>query len=137
MAKYTSRPITVARSQAELMDKFADFSRLQESIDNMPAEARDRIGDVAFTADTIEIKTPQVGTIRLKVVSRTPEQLVLQTEGSPIPLNLEVDLKPEDATHTTVTGAIDVEIPMMLRPMIGPTLQKAVDKFGELFATLA
>ena len=58
MAKYTSRPITVARSQAELMDKFADFSRLQESINNMPAEARDRIGDVAFTADTIEIKTP-------------------------------------------------------------------------------
>ena len=123
--------------RAAQLAQHKDFSRLQESINNMPAEARDRIGDVAFTADTIEIKTPQVGTIRLRAVSRTPEQLVLQTEGSPIPMNLEVDLKPEDETHTTVTGAIDVEIPMMLRPMIGPTLQKAVDKFGELFATLA
>ena len=63
--------------------------------------------------------------------------MVLEAQGSPVPMKLNVALNPVDAASTEVKGSIEVEIPALLRPMIGPTLQKAADRFGELFASLA
>ena len=52
-------------------------------------------------------------------------------------MKLEITFKPVSADSTELQGAIDVEIPMMLKPLIGPTLQRAADQFGDLFANLA
>ncbi len=38
---------------------------------------------------------------------------------------------------TDVTTVIDVEIPAMLRPFVGPKLQQAADKFGEMISNLS
>ena len=62
---------------------------------------------------------------------------MLAAEKSPVPMKLEITFKPITPDTTEVQGAIDVEIPMMLKPLIGPTLQKAADQFGDLFANLA
>ena len=137
MAQYTSKPTVVNRSAAELSAKFADFRVMQESLDNLDEAQRARVGDVAFTEDSIKITTPQVGAITLRAVERTPEMLRLQAEGSPVPMSLEVKFKPLSDSTTEVSGIIDVDLPMMLRPLVGPTLQKAADQFGDLFARLA
>lgn len=137
MAQYTSKPTVVNRSAAELSEKFADFRVMQQSLDELDADQRARVGDVAFTEDTIKITTPQVGEIVLRAVERTPEVIRLQAEGSPVPMGLEVKFKPVGDESTEVSGCIDVELPMMLRPLVGPALQKAADQFGELFARLA
>ena len=52
-------------------------------------------------------------------------------------MNLILEMKPVDAESTELTGVIDVDIPVMLRPLVGPTLQKAADQFGSLFARFA
>lgn len=137
MAKYTSPATVVARSAEELAAKFADFTTLQAAMDNMDAAQRAKVGDVSFTNDSIRITTPQVGEIVLRAVERSAERIRLQAENSPVPMSLIVDLKPVDAGSTEVTGTIEVDIPAMLRPMVGPTLQKAADQFGNLFAGLA
>lgn len=137
MSRYSSKPVTVDRPAAELAEKFGDFSRLGEAIDKMPAEERAKVGDVSFDTDTITITTPQVGAIKLRAIERSPERVLLQAEGSPIPMQLEVSFKPLDSTRTEVSGAIDIDLPMMLRPLAGPAMQKAADQFGELFARLA
>ena len=128
MATYSSRPVVVAQPAEELAQKFADFTVLQQRMDTMPAEQKAAIGEVTFSADTISIHTPQMGEIRLKAI---------EAQGSPGPMKLNVALNPVDAASTEVKGSIEVEIPALLRPMIGPTLQKAADRFGELFASLA
>ena len=137
MARYSSKPAVVNRPAAELSAKFADFRTLQASLDELPADRRAQIGDVAFSEDTIRITTPQVGEISLRAVERTPEKVVLEAEKSPVPMKLEVSFKALDADSTDVEGTIDVDIPMMLKPLIGPTLQKAADQFGQLIAGLA
>ncbi len=131
MAKYTSKPTVVNRPAEELAAKFSDFRTLQAGLDELPEEQRAKVGDVSFTEDTIKINTPQVGEIALRATERTAGRVVLEAEKSPVPMKLIVSFRPE------VEGAIDVDIPMMLRPMIGPTLQKAADQFGTLFANLA
>lgn len=136
MAQYKSSPVTVKRSVDEINNKFADLSVFQNAIDALPDDERAKIGDVSFDKTSISIKTPQVGEIRFQVKSNTPGQIVMEAVGSPVPLNLIVDLLAIDEASTQVTSSIDVEIPAMLRPLIGGTMQKAVDQFGSLFARL-
>lgn len=136
MARYSSRPTRVEQPAEVLAAKFADFTTMQTAIDAMSAEQREKIGPVTFTTDTICISTPQVGDITLRAVERTPERMRLTAEGSPVPLEMIIDVKPLDNASCEVTGAIEVDIPMMLKPMVGPTLQKVADQFGGLFASL-
>lgn len=122
---------------AELAEKFSDFRGMQARLDEMPAEERGRIGEVAFTQDSIVITTPQVGAITLRATQRTPDRVVMQAEGSPVPMSITVEMHPVAADQTEVVGKMDVEIPVMLKALVGPALQKAVDQFGEIFAKLA
>ena len=134
MSKYSSQPVVVKRSAETIAEQFADFRRLQSALDNLPADEKAKVGDVSFTEDTIKISTQQVGEIKFKVDRRTPEAISLKAEKSPVPMNLILEMKPVDAESTELTGVRDVDIPMMLRPIVGPTLQKAADQFGSLFA---
>lgn len=137
MATYSSKPSVVSIPAAVLAEKFGDFRTMQEKLDSMPEAERQRVGDVAFTEDSIVITTPQVGAITLRATERTADRVVMQAEGSPMPMSITVDFHPLSDNETEVVGTMEVEIPAMLRPLVGPALQKAVDQFGNLFASLA
>ncbi len=138
MATYKSKPAVVEKPAAELFDRFSDMTRLQSALDSLTEEQRAQIGQVAFTADSIKIVTPQVGEIAFSVIERqAPSKIVFGTTSSPVPLTMKVDLKPLTDNSTEVETVIDVDIPMMLRPMVGPYMQKAADKFGELIGGLS
>lgn len=137
MAKYSSKSVTINRPAEAIAGQFSDFRKLQGALDNLTPEEKAKVGDVSFTEDSIKISTQQVGDIVFKVSERTPEAICLQAEKSPVPMNLILEMKPVDAESTELTGVIDVDIPVMLRPLVGPTLQKAADQFGSLFARFA
>lgn len=137
MSEYASTPVTIERPAAEIASKFNDFTAFQEQLDKLGDAERARIGDVHFTPDTIRLNTPQVGEIVLKAVERRPDLIRLAAEKSPVPLNLEVRIKEKTVDSCDVQGVIDVELPMMVRAFVGPTLQKAADQFGSLFGQLA
>lgn len=137
MATFTSKPTIVDSPAATVSEKFSDLSAMQKVLDQIPADERAKIGDIALTPDSIVMKTPQVGDITLKVTQRTPERVTLTAMGSPVPMNLSVNIKPLSDTQTELTTSMDVEIPAFLKPMVGGTLQKAVDQFGQLMQRLA
>lgn len=136
MAQYKSKTVTVCRPAAYIMDKFADFSAFGGALDNLPEAERQRIGDVTFEKDSIKIDTKQVGMIEFRVVNRTADRVEMQAVGSPVPLSLIVRLQPVGEEQTEIETEIDVDIPPMLRPLIGGAMQKAVDQFGDLMARL-
>ena len=49
--------------------------------------------------------------------------------------NLTVALA-EAGTGTDVTPTIDVEVPAMLKPFVGPKMQQAADQFGAMLTNL-
>lgn len=136
MATFTSKPAVVNQSAEALADKFSDLTRLNEMRDRLPEEQRQKVGDLKFTPDTIEFNTAQVGAITLKVVERTPGRIKLDAVGSPMPMSLLVNFKPLDAESTELTTAIDVDVPIFLKPMIGKFLQPAVDQFADLLGNI-
>lgn len=114
------------------------MSHLQGALDSLTDEQRAQVGEVRFSADSISIVTPQVGEIAFHVTDRVrPSKVVFGTKSSPVPLTMEVGIKPLSEASSEVQTVINVEIPAMLRPLIGPQLQKAADKFGELMAGLS
>ncbi len=137
MAKYESKPVAVNQPIEALFDRFSDISLFQQKIEEIPAEERAKIGDVTFEADAICINTPQVGQLKFQVTERTaPGHIVFSAVGSPIPLSMVIDIKSISESVSEVVTAIDVEIPAMLRPLIGGKMQEAADKFGEMIGKL-
>lgn len=136
MAKYSSKPVTVPASAQVIADKFTDLSVLEGSLEQLPADQRAKIGDVSFSRDSLTIKTPQVGDIKFVVKECTPDRVVMGADKSPIPLDMAVNLKALGAESTEVTTSIEVDIPMMLKPLLGGPMQKAVDQFSDLLVKL-
>jgi hypothetical protein len=114
------------------------MTALQGALEQLPEEQRKQIGDIEFTTDSLKIVTPQVGEICFVIKERVePTKIVFGTASSPVPLTMDVNFAEVDANATDVTTSIDVEIPAIVRPMVGPQLQKAADKFGELISGLS
>ena len=137
MAKYESKPVAVNQPVEVLFDRFSDISLFKNRIDEIPAEQRANLGDVTFEEDAICLNTPQVGQLKFKVTERTaPGHIAFSAVGSPIPLSMIIDITAIDETSSSVVTAIDIEIPAMLRPIIGGKMQEAADRFGEMIGKL-
>ncbi len=137
MAKYESKPVAVNQPVETLFDRFSDISLFQQRINEIPQEERAKLGDVTFEPDAICLNTPQVGQLKFKVTERiAPGHVVFSAVGSPIPLSMAIDITATSDTSSTVVTAIEVDIPAMLRPLIGGKMQEAADKFGEMIGKL-
>ncbi len=137
MTTFTGKPVTVARAAGEVAARFADLTAMQAVLDAMPAEERAKVGDVQLTRDEIIIQTPQVGAITLLAVERSAERVRFDAIGAPVAMAIIADMRAIDADHTEITTRMDVEIPAMLKPLIGGALQRATDQFGALMTRLA
>ncbi len=136
MSKYSGKPATIHRSAADLFDKFADLTVLEERIKELPAEAREKLQNVNFTTDTISFEAPAVGVMTLKVTERVPNNLIkFEAQNSPIPFGIDFHIKTISEDKSEVSTEFNVDVPLMLRPLIGNKLQEAADKFSETMGT--
>lgn len=137
MAKYTGKPVTVNRPAAELYGRISDLSSYKDMVDALPEQQRSRIAGINFTSDSVSFDTPGVGRLKFVVDELIePSRVSFKAAGSPVPLQLSVDLKETTSGVTELTPAIDIEIPAVVRPFVGPKIQEAADRFGEVFATI-
>lgn len=133
MATYKGKAAVVNQPAAVVYDKISNIGAFQERFDSLPEEAREKLGTVRFTNDSIVITAQPVGEITFKVVERyAPQKVRLEAEQSPVPFGITMFVNPKDENSAEVSSQLDVEIPAMLRPMVGGKLQEAADKFGEL-----
>lgn len=137
MSKFESKPVVVERAAAEVAEKFSDLSKIQSVIDQLPEEERAKVGEVKFDTDCIYIHTSQVGDVSFKIVERTDSRIRFNAIGSPVPVELTVNIKALSVDSCEVNVVFDVNIPMMLRPMVAPHMQKAVDMLGDMIGKVA
>lgn len=136
MATYKSKQVTISHPIEEVYERISNIGAYQQKLDSLPAEVKDKLGDVRFEPAAIVITAAPVGEIRFAVKERIkPSSVKLSAEQSPVPLTLSVNLTPDSDSSTNAVSQIDVEIPAMLKPMVGGKMQEAADKFGELITT--
>lgn len=138
MSVYSGKPVTVPMARPELYTRISDLGGLQKRLEALPAEALAKVGDVEFIdADTFAINAPGIGRVEFHVTERVePEKLVMSANTGVVPLNLILNLKEVSESATELNAGIDVEIPAMLRPMIGGKMKEAAEKFAEMIGRL-
>lgn len=137
MAKYAGKPSEIHAPVGEVYGKISDLSTFQARVDALPPEARAKLGDVRFTTDSIVINAPGVGEMMFTITERRPETYIKMEAGnSPVPFAIVIELVPKSADITEARTWLEVDIPPMLKPMVGGKLQAAATQFGDLFGTL-
>ncbi|MDD5838858.1 MAG: hypothetical protein PUC94_02235 [Bacteroidales bacterium] len=138
MTKYTGKTSVVNLPAAEISDKFADMSTFNDKLAGMPEDVRKHMGDLTFTRDSVCMDTKQAGKVVFKVTERDDRHIVLAC-SFPLPISLTLNLSPvaDDAAKTEMSTDVDIEIPAMLRPIIGPQMQKVADHFSTAMGSIA
>lgn len=140
MESYKSDPQTIACPIDTVWAKLSNPEVIKQQIDahkdSLPDDARKQLENATFSAEGITIQSP-MGPVTLVVADKVqPTHLTFAAQGVPVQLNLSVDLAKVDDANTRAVAAINADIPLMLRGMVGGKLKEAATKFAQMLAML-
>ena len=125
MSKYESGVKQIPHPQTAVYNTLSDLNNIERIKDRIPA---DQVKDLAFDRDSVSVNVAPVGSIKLRIVDRDePKCIKFETENSPVPFNLWVQLLPVTDTTCKMRVTVKADIPLFLKPMLGNKLQDGVD----------
>lgn len=134
MSKYESGVKQIPHPQTAVYNTLSDLNNIERIKDRIPA---DQVKDLAFDRDSVSVNVTPVGSIKLRIVDRDePKCIKFETENSPVPFNLWVQLLPVTETTCKMKVTVKADIPVFLKPMVGGKLQDGVDKIADALAML-
>ena len=105
-------------------------------MDRLPEEAREHLKSVKFEEDGISVESP-MGTLKLSVSeSQEPTMVKYTAQSSPVPFGVTINLESVDENTTQTVTELNIELPFMLKAMVGGKLSEGAQKMGELIAKL-
>ena len=150
MAKYESQIKQVPFSQSAVYAKLADLTNLaviKDRFDDpavqekLPAdkieEVRKAVQQMEFTADTVSVPAGPIGSVAVEIVEREPEKCVkFSSTNSPVSFKLWIQMLPTSDTTSKMKVTIDADLNFFMKQMVGPHLEKGVDKFADMLAMI-
>ena len=142
MTTIKSEKARIAAPAEKVFEKLSNLDNLKPVLeqipaDGIPADKREMFENVKITNDTISIPAGPVGEIKLRVTDRLPYSLIQLTgEGTPVPLNVQLEINYEGETACEVQVAFNLEIPLMLKPMVAGPLKKVADQFVQVMGAI-
>ncbi|MCH5241277.1 MAG: hypothetical protein J1F67_02475 [Muribaculaceae bacterium] len=142
MSIYSSDKITLNAPATAVYDKLSNLENLQGMLhkvpaDKIPEDKRQMFENIRITQDTIEVPGGPMGNLLFRVTERVAPSLIkLKGEGIPIEMSLVLHIVPVNDTSSSANVDIDINIPAMLKPMIGGQIQKIANQFGEVLGAI-
>ena len=140
METYKSDKVIIDHNIDVIYSKLSDprvfKAHIDSNIDRLPDEARKHLEKVKFEDDGISVDSP-MGALKLSVSESVAPSMVKYTaQSSPVPFGLTINLQAIDDTHTESITELNIELPFMLKAMVGSKLTDGAKKIGELIAKL-
>ena len=140
METYKSDQFVIDHNINLIYSKLSNPSMFREQMDKngdrIADEAREKIDKVRLLEDGISIDSP-MGAMKLSVSESVEPSLVKYVaQSSPVPFGLAVNLEAIDDDHTSAIAEINIELPMMLRAMVGGQLKEGAKKMAQVIAKL-
>ena len=142
MTTIKSDKAAIAAPAERVYEKLSNLDNLKPLLeklpkDSIPADKRDMFDNLKITSDTISIPAGPVGEIKLRMTDRLPYSLIRLTgEGTPVPMNMQLEIEPTGADACEVQVALNLEIPLMLKPMVSGPLKKVADQFVHVMGAI-
>lgn len=121
-----------------LRERLADPAvqqQLGERMPNIPTdELAKQLRDMTLDEDSMTFSSP-MGMITLRIIDRdAPKCLKFEADGSPIPLNVWIQLLPVTPESCKMRVTLRAEVNMFMKAMVSKPLQQAVDSMAETLA---
>lgn len=142
MTSIKSDKAIVNGTPEQVFEKLSNLDNLKPLLekvpkDQIPEDKREMFDNLQITSDSISIPGGPVGNITLRISDRLPYSLIrLSGEGSPVPMDMQLEIEPEGADHSEVQVAINLEIPAMLKPMVSGPLKKIANQFVNVLGAI-
>lgn len=121
---------------SKLSDPSIFKAQIDNNMDRLPDEAREHLKSVKFEEDGISVESP-MGTLKLSVSeSQEPTMVKYTAQSSPVPFGVTINLESVDENTTQAVTELNIELPFMLKAMVGGKLSEGAQKMGELIAKL-
>ena len=135
MSQYESSVKNIPYPQERVYSKLEDLNNLESIKDRVP---QDKVKEFAFDRDSVTVEVSPLGKITLKIIEREePKCIKLEAVGSPIPINLWVQIIPDGEEASKMRVVIKAEINFMLRSMIEKPLKEGIEKIAEALSLIA
>lgn len=142
MPAYKSTGRRINASAQAVFDKLSNLEGLKDVLAKVPESAipqdkKELFDNVKVTSDSISFPAGPVGEITLKIAERLAPTLIrLAGVGTPVPLGMSLEIAPLTDTSCEAAVVINLDIPKMMAPMIGGTIQKMADQFADVLERL-
>ena len=142
MPAYKSTGRRINASAQSVFDKLSNLEGLKDVLAKVPESAipqdkKELFDNVKVTSDSISFPAGPVGEITLKVAERLAPTLIrLAGVGTPVPLGMSLEIAPLSDSSCEASVVINLDIPKMMAPMIGGTIQKMADQFADVLERL-
>ena len=134
MTKFESSVKQIPYPVENVYRNISDLSNLERVRDRIP---EDKLQEFQFDSDSVQVSVAPVGTIKLRIVEREENKCVkFETEQSPIPFNLWIQVLPVSETESKMKVTVKADIPFMLKGMVSGPLQDGVEKIADALAQI-
>ena len=129
MTQFESGVKLIPYSQECVYNKISDLSNLKDKI------PEGKVSDLSFDSDSLSFSIAPAGNVCLRIVDREPYKCVkFETEKSPLPFNLWIQVVPVSDTECKMKLTIKAEINPFIKGMIQKPLQEGLEKMAEMLA---
>lgn len=116
--------------QEAVYSMLCDLNNINRIKDKLPD---DKVKNLTFDSDSISIDAPMAGHVKLKIINRKPsEEIKFETENSPLPFNLWIQILPTSETSSKMKLTLKAELNPFIKGMVSNMMQEAVDKIAEI-----
>ena len=134
MTKFESTIKHIQAPQQKVYDMLSDLNNLERVKDQLP---EDKLKDLTCDSDSVSVTVPPVGSLTLRVVNREePKTIKFETEQSPIPFNLWIQLLPMDEASCKMKLTVKAELNPFIKGMVSGPLQDGVEKIADALAKI-
>ena len=134
MSQYESSVKCIPYSQERVYAKLEDLNNLEALKDKLP---KDKIQEFAYDHDQVTIEIAPIGKVTIKIIEReAPKCIKFEAVGSPIPMNLWIQIIPDGSEASKMRVVAKAEINFMLRGMIEKPLKEGLEKIADTLAMI-
>jgi len=132
MSKFESSVKQVPYPQQSVYNMLSDLNNIDKVRDRIP---EDKLKDFSFDTDSITISGSPVGELRLHIIERQePKCIKFETEQSPIPFHLWIQMLPVTETTSKMKLTIEAELNPFIKGMVSKPLQEGIEKIADALA---
>ena len=130
MSTFESSIREIQFTQTAVFNTLSDRSDLERVKDKVP---QDKLEQFVFDKDSLTISVNPVGQIKLRIIEReAPKCIKFETEESPLPFNMWIQVVPLGEKACKIKLTIKVELNPFIKGMVKKPLSEGLEKAADM-----